>query len=324
MTKRVPTVTVLQGLPASGKSTFARQLSDETGAIRINLDEIRLMMGFGQGTGKWTKILEKVAFETQIRALVTAVDQGHDVVIDNTHMVKSMPEAYKVALSRHVVKFIAQSFLNVPREVCIERDAKREGQVPVGVEVIDKLWANGQRAAQGGWRLTTEWLNEPIGFVPFEDRPVETYVAKPGTPKAILVDLDGTLFIHNGRGPHEYHRVEEDLLNEAVAEEIRLRAAAGYAILLASGRPEKVAKTNFDVRAATKRALAKHKVFYDHLWMRTAGDFRKDTVVKLEIFDAHIRDHYDIRLCLDDRNAVVDQYRDDLGLPVWQCNNGAF
>lgn len=325
MSKRVPVVKVLQGLPASGKSTFARQFSDETGAIRLNLDEIRTMMGFGQGSGNWSKVLERVAFETQLKALVAAVEQGHDVVIDNTHVAKSMPEAYKVALDRHVVDFQVKSFMGVSVATCIERDLAREaqtGQVPVGATVIHKLNQRYLEATKGGWALTTEWLNEPVGGGLSGLGEIEPYVYPPGGQKAILVDLDGTLFLMNGRGPHDYHRVEEDLLNESVAEVVKWAAAQGYAILLNSGRPE--TSKGFDVRAATVRALAKAGVFYDELWMRPTGDFRKDIIVKLEVFDREIRYMYKVLFSLDDRNQVVDGYRDGLELATWQVNKGAF
>ena len=322
MSKQPPVVVVMQGLPASGKSTWARRYSEDTGAIRLNLDEIRLMMGFGQGSGRWSKVLEKVAFETQIQALKTAVDQGHGVVIDNTHVVKSMPDAYKAALSRKMVRFRVQSFIGVDWETCVQRDADREGQVPVGPEVITRLWANHKRAIAGGWALTDEWMNAPVGAAPIELAGIEPYVVVEGTQKAILVDLDGTLFKMNGRGPHEYHRVEEDLVDPTVHEVVKWAAAQGYAILLLSGRPAGV--KGFDVRAATVRALAKGGVSYDELWMREAGDFRKDNIVKVEIFNREIRSNYDVLVSLDDRNQVVDVYRDGLGLACWQTAPGAF
>lgn len=54
-----------------------------------------------------------------------------------------------------------------------------------------------------------------------------------------------------------------------------------------------------------------------------AGDMRKDSIVKRELFDAHIRDVYDVHYVLDDRQQVVDMWR-GLGLAVFQVAPGDF
>ena len=51
---------------------------------------------------------------------------------------------------------------------------------------------------------------------------------------------------------------------------------------------------------------------------------RGDRVVKRELFDAHIRNQWNIVFALDDRDQVVDMYRQDLQLPVFQVNYGGF
>jgi hypothetical protein len=50
--------------------------------------------------------------------------------------------------------------------------------------------------------------------------------------------------------------------------------------------------------------------------MRKAGDTRKDTVVKYELFQEHIADRYNIVSVFDDRPSVVNMWN-DLGLKVW-------
>lgn len=58
--------------------------------------------------------------------------------------------------------------------------------------------------------------------------------------------------------------------------------------------------------------------------MRTTGDARKDSIVKKELFEAHVKQHYFIKFVLDDRNQVVDLWRLDLGLTCLQVNYGDF
>ena len=37
--------------------------------------------------------------------------------------------------------------------------------------------------------------------------------------------------------------------------------------------------------------------------MRSAGDKREDSIVKSELFDAHVRDKYNVQFVLDDRGS---------------------
>ena len=57
--------------------------------------------------------------------------------------------------------------------------------------------------------------------------------------------------------------------------------------------------------------------------MRKTGDNRKDCIVKRELFDAHIKDKYYIDFILDDRNQVVNMWR-ELGFTVMQVADGNF
>ena len=69
--------------------------------------------------------------------------------------------------------------------------------------------------------------------------------------------------------------------------------------------------------------LAAKGVKYDELWMRAAGDQRGDDVVKAELFDAHVRHRFLVRVVLDDRDRVVAVWR-RLGLTCWQVDYGDF
>lgn len=146
---------------------------------------------------------------------------------------------------------------------------------------------------------------------------IKPYVPLRDLRKAVLCDIDGTLAERVNRKPFEFHRVGEDLLNEVVYEALDLWYSAGYEIILMSGRPE-------DCRAETEAWLEKHLVAYSELWMRAAGDYRPDDVVKGELFDAHVRERYYVRLVLDDRDRVVALWRKDLKIPCWQVNYGDF
>lgn len=141
---------------------------------------------------------------------------------------------------------------------------------------------------------------------------------------AIGCDLDGTFFLR-GEGPEarnwfDWHRVEEDGVNEMVAYFLDLVNHDGlYSVVLLSGRPED------PCGEPTERALKKAEVGYAALHMRPPLDNRPDDVVKEEMFRAHVEPYWDMRLMLDDRNRVVDMWRDRVGLfPCWQVARGDF
>lgn len=57
--------------------------------------------------------------------------------------------------------------------------------------------------------------------------------------------------------------------------------------------------------------------------MRPAGDTRNDAVIKEEIYQAEIAGKYNVEFVLDDRDRVVDKWR-ELGLKCLQVAKGAF
>lgn len=58
--------------------------------------------------------------------------------------------------------------------------------------------------------------------------------------------------------------------------------------------------------------------------MRKTQDNRKDSIIKTEIYQEFIKEHYFVEFVLDDRNQVVDTWRKDLKLPCFQVNYGDF
>jgi hypothetical protein len=135
----------------------------------------------------------------------------------------------------------------------------------------------------------------------------------------VIFDLDGTFAFLGDRSPYDASRAESDEINEAVRfvyEAIR-RGKPEAAIILVSGREERW-------RPETERWLARHGITYDALYLRRSGDRRKDTIVKREIYERHIKDDYAVRVVFEDRDQVVRLWRDDLELPCFQVAWGDF
>ncbi|MEV6733588.1 MULTISPECIES: AAA family ATPase [unclassified Streptomyces] len=303
-----PVVHVMTGLPASGKTTAARAL--QAGAAgrmrRVNLDDLRAMLDLPDPERGRSYRHEQTVLAVQDAAVRAAVDDGFDVVVDNTHLTSHIPKRLKAAVAGRAT-FVVHDFTDVPVEECLRRDAARER--PVGEEIIRILNDKRMSTKKGGWRLTAEWLN---------DQPtVEPYVADPALPSAVMCDIDGTLALTGDRSPYDFSRCEIDALNEPVRYALdAFRRADGDTIVLLSGRGE-------ENRPQTEAWLERHEVPYDELWMRPLGDTRRDDVVKAELFDAHVRHRFAVRVSLDDRDRVVAVWR-RMGLPTWQVNYGDF
>lgn len=298
------TIYVTTGLPASGKSTWAKQMVNATAGniVRVNLDDIRSMMGFGHGTAMgFVKEMEEIAKRLQDEMIVRAVKLGKDVVIDNTHLNKNMPNRYKKLFDGDV-KFVVQDFTDVPVSECIRRDGERTN--PVGEKVIKDM----ARQLQKPWRLTDEYMNDVKLSAP--------YVPVPGSAEAVVVDIDGTLAEHVARSPYDYSRVHTDGVHQHIKKLVDLYWEDGYEVIVLSGRPD-------TCREATEQWLENNDIFYTELYMRAGDDGRNDADVKQDLFDKYVRDQYRVHVWLDDRDRVVRRIR-KLGVNVLQVAPGDF
>jgi len=135
-------------------------------------------------------------------------------------------------------------------------------------------------------------------------------------PKALIVDIDGTLAYMIDRTPFEYHKAIGDGVHYHILDIVKKYKADDYRIILLSGRDE-------DCKDVTLEWLMTNDIPYDDLFMRTNKDNRRDSIVKRELFDANVKDKYNILFVLDDRNQVVQMWR-ELGLKCLQVAEGSF
>lgn len=76
-------------------------------------------------------------------------------------------------------------------------------------------------------------------------------------------------------------------------------------------------------REKTEIWLDRHLRLEHTLLMRPMKDTRDDAIVKSEMFDMHIDNQYDVQFVVDDRQKVVDTWREK-GLTVFQVADGRF
>lgn len=139
-------------------------------------------------------------------------------------------------------------------------------------------------------------------------------------PRVVICDLDGTLSLFEKedkssiyyRNPYDASTCDKDLLNKAV----KYVLDACDNVILLSGREEKY-------RHQTESFLDKHEISRVGLFMRSTGDFRKDSIVKEELYNNYVKNNYNVLFVLDDRDRVVKMWR-DLGLTCFQVAPGNF
>lgn len=134
-------IILTRGIPASGKSTWAKQevLKDPEHSIRINRDDLRNMSG-----KYWVPAREKYITACAGTLLINAINfKFNTIIIDAMNlnpketgylkgMISMMNDTIKDNNDKYIIEI--KDFTNVPLDVCIKRDSKREN--PLGEKVI--------------------------------------------------------------------------------------------------------------------------------------------------------------------------------------------
>lgn len=280
-----------KGLPASGKSTWAKETMKVFPNVykRVNKDDLRAMLD----DGNWTPRNEKLILKVRDTLIRQALDNGFSVIVDDTNLAPKHEVALKEIAREKKIRFQIEDFTNVPVQECIRRDLIREASV--GAKVIRDMY-NKYLAAPSEVK-TIEW--------------------NPDLPNCWIFDIDGTLALKGDRSPYDWKRVGEDKINRPVAYiQILLSDMSEHTMFIFSGRDSVC-------RPETIKWLRKNRIHFDQLFMRAENDSRKDSIVKQELYEKHIKDKYNVLGIFDDRNQVVEMWR-SLGLTCFQVADGNF
>lgn len=296
------TLAITRGYPGSGKTTRARQwvAADPTSRVRVNRDDLRFNL-FGQYTGL-DYSQEQTVTTAQHAAVKALLAAGRDVVVDDTNLRLRHARNYADIALAAGADFEVWD-IDTPVEVCIERDDARTPYV--GADVIRGM------ASKFRFPLPPVTPSERTA-----DTPPRPYEPNLSLPTAWLVDIDGTLAHMGDRSPYDTTRVGEDTVNAVVADLALTLHGEGHALVIMSGRDE-------ECREDTERWLEHNLGEYAALHMRPEGDRRADYVVKAELFDRYVRDHWNVVGVLDDRTQVVRMWR-SIGLTCLQVADGEF
>lgn len=269
------------GVSASGKTTWAREYAKQHKAIIANRDDMRFSMtgATGWSNYKWDKKIETIVTNQQDTLAYNASQMGKDFILADTNLNAERRKEWVDCLTDLGYEVEIKDF-PITLEEAWKRDAMR-GQ-GVGRDVIYKQWQ--------------QWLE-------YTGR--KRYVPDENLPKAVIFDIDGTLAHMEGRGPFDWARVGEDKVDEFVKRLFVFTTDAARVVV--SGR-------DAVCELETTEWLRKNELYWDELLMREAGDSRKDTIIKEEIFWRDIAPKYNVIAVVDDRPCVVRMWH-DIGIP---------
>lgn len=322
-------ITLYTGIPGSGKSTDAKAelAKNPNNLVRINNDDIRAMIN----GSVFSKSMEKIVSNTRSFLIREALKHEKSIIIDNLNLNPDhFEECCAIAKSMNKDIVVTEKIFYVPLDVAIERDSKRSGAAQVGADVIKHWWKKSGKEQLQFRKPKIEIFSNKTTT---EINSVESVKYIDGLEEAIIVDLDGTLALINGRNPYDATDCDKkDRPNLPVIETVLAHHKAGRKVIFCSGRQDKY-------KPETIRFIEKHvcvtqpyggydKDFVPHtipykLFMRATDDYRKDSIVKEEMYNKNIKGKYNVLLVLDDRESVVELWR-SLGLTCFQVAPGKF
>lgn len=285
------------GLSGCGKTYFSINHKKENPEFEIVCkDDIRLELN-----QKWSKELEKQVIQIRDDKIREHLNNGKSVIVADTNLAEKHIHQVQAICNNYNITVDIKSFLDVPIETCIIRDALRDN--PVGESVIRKQYKSLVMP-----KLKKESMQRVVNAC-------NNYNALPQEqPKYIICDIDGTIALMTSRGAFEWHKVGTDEVIPFTVDMLRaFRQGMKYKVILVSGRDE-------ICREQTERWLHDNNIEHECLFMREQNDMRCDTIVKKEIYNTYIKDKFNIAFVIDDRKKVVEMWRNELGLFVFNVD----
>jgi predicted kinase len=291
---------VTVGVSASGKTTWAKNfawinnpspwkvISRDDFRRQILEEKLKRPLAAGELWKMWKWRDENIVNDRMNYAMAEAAEWKRNIIVADTNL----KEGFRVDLISRLQDMgfeVEVKDFPITLEEAWKRDAGRADGV--GHDII--------------YKQMEQW-NEYVGR--------KKYLADTSLPAAIIFDVDGTLAHMNGkRGAFDWDKVDLDDLDSVVAAMFWGFKDAGIRMIVMSGRDgvcyEKTAKW-----------LADNNIFYDEMFMRTAGDMRKDAEIKEELFWAHVAHKYNVIAVVDDRPVMCRRWM-ELGLKVFNVGN---
>ena len=299
---------VMQGPPAGGKSTKAREIynEDKLHRVIVNGDSIRDSRG-----DYWVPEQESYISKLEEHAVRAAIESGLSPIIDATNLnPKTMQKWVDLALEYKVDLTTIECVVSY--QEALTRDSNRER--PVGKKVLRDFYKR--------------YYPHLIAPMSDERHMLEWDASK---RKAIIVDVDGTLALRNNRSPFDYEKACGDNTDFRMCRIIKslIESDEMYEVFFLTGREDIGECRRITAEWIHNHVYPKqgHNGFLPKdnwtLLMRSEGDHRSDEVVKKEIWEEKIKPWYDVVAVFDDRDRVVKMWRNE-GLLCLQPYYGDF
>lgn len=248
----------------------------------------------------WIPSQEDYISDLEEFSIKAAIKRGYNVIIDATNLnPKTIDKWNKIASETN--SSIEFKEFYIPFKEALERDKNRERSV--GEKVLKRFYQQ---------YYYDRYLKEDIKldnrYIKQQDKTL---------PKCIICDLDGTLCLNGGRNPYDLTRVLADKPNHPLVDLLRILSGS-VDIIFFSGR-----EGTEQCRQDTAKWLNDNVGIPYQLYMRKEKDYRGDEIIKEELFKENIENNYYCVAVFDDRNKVVNKWR-ELGLLCCQVYEGDF
>jgi len=273
----MPDIILTVGRPDAVKTIWSKLYIENHNAKRLNRDDMRLMMQNGDYGTQSEKIIKRI----RDYAVECWLNQGYDVVIDDTNLTPDVFPAMQEIARRVGDVGVKEHVIHIEREVCWYNNTHRvSGVIPA--DAWNALWLK-----------YTQFEKHDDYYAPPRAIETEMFLNEydiTELPMATIVDLDRTLALHvHGRDPYDHSRIPDDLPNQPLADTLAL---AGGTIIIVTGR-------SIVSEEATKAWLEEHDINYDLLYMRPLDEpDTKDYELKRRIYEEYIKGKYFVQLCM--------------------------
>lgn len=360
MTKRI---VFCCGIPASGKSTWARELLDKNPEKykRINKDDLRAMLD----NGKWSKKNEQCVIQVRDLLIQKFMEDGYNIIVDDTNLDPKHEKRMKEIIEKWNDGRKGRTIDGVV-ECC---NGDKIVRVPDGIDT-SHIRCLGCKNCKPKYELEVKFFDISLSDAIDRDNKrtvghvgqkvirgmYERYIAPlnknkkleqdSSLPHCIIVDIDGTVAEKGDRSPFDWSRVSGDKPIEPIAKLVKILITQKYSeekIIFFSGRKECcmgdtitwINKHIFNYEGTYSLSndyeirffnSATNEEYYHpeyQLFMRKDDDDRNDAITKRELFEEHIRNRFYVDFVLDDRDRVVKMWR-ELGLTCLQVCEGSF
>lgn len=288
-------IIITQGIPGSGKSTWAKNWVEEDPIHRVrwNNDDCRKMCG-----PYWIPEREEFISEIREKFLNEAMQEHKDIVIDDMNLNQKTINYYEDLIDNFNTFNIHKKehmytkeykLFNISVEECIRRDALREH--PIGEKTIKEIH-----------KKYSYYIRDVVNKEILDKR---TKIDD-NLPYCILLDIDNTISYSFNR-PWYGEEAANEMINDKVNQQLQFLIQSlnvHIDVIIMTGRND-----NKEMEQ-TLTWLTNHKIPWNNFYGRPVGDYKKGSIIKLENYNKYIKGKYNVLAAIEDDEECVKMYQE--------------